>query len=86
VGTSLLAGRSATGFPLPIEVLGAAGDVAEQYEALGIEFLPEQVVVVDGPNVDLDGDGSPDGAGLVVTGRSWYPEEVAEGLRTPIYE
>ncbi len=81
LGRSLLEGRQATGFPLEIEIFGAAGDVAEQYQALGIEFLPEQAVVVDGPGVDLDGDGRPDGAGLVVTGRSWYPEEVAEGLR-----
>lgn len=84
LGISLLQGRSATGFPLDIEVFGAAGDVAEQYAALGIEFLPQQAVVVDGPSVDLDGDGRPDGAGLVVTARSWYPEEVAQGLRATL--
>lgn len=80
LGRSLLEGRDATGFPLEIEVFGAVGDVAQQYDALGIQFQPEQVVVVDGPGVDLDGDGDPDGAGLVVTARSWYPEEVAQGL------
>lgn len=84
LGLSLLSGRSATGFPLDIEIFGAAGDVAERYGALGIQFLPEQAVVVDGPGVDLDGDGGPDGADLVVTARSWYPEEVAQGLRTTL--
>ena len=81
LGRSLLDGRSATGFPLDIEVFGAVGDVADQYAALGIEFRPQQVVVVDGPGIDLDGDGDLDGEGLVVTARSWYPEEVALGLR-----
>jgi putative intracellular protease/amidase len=80
LGRSVLQGRRATGFPLEIEVFGAVGDVAVQYAALGIEFVPEQGVVVDGPAVDLDGDGSPDGAELLVTGRSWYPEEVVEGV------
>lgn len=84
LGLSLLEGRSATGFPLDIEVFGAVGDVAEQYQALGIQFLAEQTVVVDGPGLDLDGDGSPDGANLVVTARSWYPEEVVEGLRVTL--
>ena len=82
LGLSLLSGRSATGFPIANVVMGVPGDVAEQYAALGIQFLPQQAVVVDGPSVDLDGDGDVDGAGLVVTGRSWYPEEVAQGLRT----
>lgn len=80
LGRSVLEGRRATGFPLDIEVFGAIGDVAVQYEALGIEFVPEQAVVVDGPDVDLDGDGRPDGAGLLVTARSWYPEEVVLGV------
>lgn len=81
LGLSLLQGRRATGFPLEIEIFGAVGDVAQQYAALGIEFVPDQAVVVDGPGVDLDGDGTPDGEGLVVTARSWYPEEVLEGLQ-----
>lgn len=82
LGRSLLEGRRATGFPLEIEVFGAVGDVAMQYQALGIELVPTQAVVVDGPEVDLDGDAIPDGAGLVVTARSWYPEEVLEGVVT----
>ncbi len=84
LGLSLLDGRAATGFPLDIEVFGAVGDVAEQYAALGIEFRPQQAVVVDGPGIDLDGDGAPDGEGLVVTGRSWYPEEVVVALRATL--
>ncbi|MCX4242385.1 hypothetical protein OEB96_17280 [Paraliomyxa miuraensis] len=80
LGSSILQGRRATGFPLDIEVYGAVGDVAEQYQALGIEFARDEAVVVDGPIVDLDGDGTPDGEGLVVTARSWYPEEVVAGL------
>ena len=80
LGLSLLNGRSATGYPLANEIDGVPGDVAEQYAALGIQFLPEAVVVVDGPSADLDGDGQLDGAGLVVTSRSWYPEEVVQGV------
>lgn len=80
LGLSLLNGRSATGYPLAMEIDGVPGDVAEQYAALGIQFLPESVVVVDGPSADLDGDGQLDGSGLVVTTRSWYPEEVVQGV------
>lgn len=86
LGLSVLDGKYATGFPLDFEVGGAAGDVADAYNNLNVGFLRNEAVVIDGPDGDLDADGSIDFSGnardRLVTVADWYPESSAYGVRT----
>jgi putative intracellular protease/amidase/type 1 glutamine amidotransferase len=68
LGTSILADRYATGYPL------ADGTVAADYANLDISYLNNEKVVLDGPDAPHYGGqaGSP-----VLTSRDWHPETVA---------
>ncbi|MCB0034483.1 MAG: ThuA domain-containing protein, partial [Anaerolineales bacterium] len=74
LGRSILQGHYATGYPL-----NDAGDTAVSYANLGITFLADEKLVLDGPEApDYDGLGRD----MVVTTADWYPESAAYFART----
>lgn len=75
LGTSLLAGRSATGYHL------GDGDTASRLASLGVAYLPDRSVVVDGPDPALVG-GSHHATSRIITTRDWAPQTVLHGAAT----
>lgn len=69
LGTSILQGRSATGFHLDAVTAG-------NYNDLGVSYLNGRPVVIDGPAPANLG-GSSAGRSRVITTRDWYPQTVA---------
>lgn len=68
LGLSILQGRSATGFHLD-------GNTANDYAALGVTYLANRNVVIDGPlAANLGGNRS--GVSRVITTRDWYPQTI----------
>lgn|GEM_PF-6952187 len=67
LGQSILEGESATGYPL------GDGDTAAAYAALGVDYLEERPLVIDGP---------PDTPSRVLTSRDWYPQTVQASALT----
>jgi putative intracellular protease/amidase len=75
LGTSVLEGRSATGYHL------GDGDTAARLASLGVTYLPDRSVVVDGPDPALVG-GSHTATSRIVTTRDWAPQTVLHGAST----
>ena len=74
LGRSVLQGGFATAYHL------GDGDSVAVYADLGITFLPDETLVIDGPaEADL---GSLNGQDMIVTTRDWYPQTVAYFGRT----
>lgn len=74
LGRSVLEGGYATAYHL------GDGDSASVYSSLGVNYLPNETLVIDGPSAaDL---GSLNGQDMVVTTRDWYPQTVAYFGRT----
>ena len=74
LGRSVLEGGYATAYHL------GDGDTASVYADLGVNYLPNETLVIDGPSEsDL---GSLNGQDMIVTTRDWYPQTVAYFGRT----
>ena len=75
LGTSILFGRTATGYPLN------DGDTAAVYAQLGVTYLPQRPLVIDGPLAPALG-GTLSGRSRVLTTRDWYPQTVSHAAVT----
>ncbi|MGB1253657.1 MAG: hypothetical protein ACPG8W_23805, partial [Candidatus Promineifilaceae bacterium] len=74
LGRSVLEGGYATAYHL------GDGDSATAYNNLGVNYLPDETLVVDGPSESALG--SLNGQDMIVTTRDWYPQTVAHFGRT----
>jgi putative intracellular protease/amidase len=75
LGTSILAGRTATGYPLN------DGDTASAYAQLGVTYLSQRPLVIDGPLAPSLG-GTLSGRSRILTTRDWYPQTVSHAAMT----
>jgi putative intracellular protease/amidase len=74
LGTSILSGSQATGFPEPATSTTLA--------SLGITFLPDNPVVITSPHPSVPDNGA--GNHKIITTRDWYPQTVAHAALTLI--